>query len=379
VTILATNATVPGKTIQLQDIQIVNGLQTTETIFRHFQAGSVVSRDRALLVKIIVSLDAQARDRIIRATNNQSPVEIASLHATDKIQRDIEAILERHSWYYERRKNYYRNIGKSPSRFVTPIYLASAVLALIFKNPSPASSLRSKFMRSQEGYDSVFSPKLPIEVWPVLAHVYKQVDAGLTSLPSPERRGERFKSVWRPLVALIVVARQLKTFGYAPRELVEKVAAGEITKKDVREVWEIITQANVSYDWKTKFKQSFALTCCDVAANKYGLAGLEAVGHRDIKTAPSKWSSSEVLKQVEILLPEQPWKRGTHVEIAEKIGCKAGEVRAAIQQLIADGKRNVQRDGVVYDSGGAVLAIDSERARAQADPNRTSDKRRTSK
>src|SRR6266568_2908108 len=48
VTILATSATIPGKTIQLQDIQVVNGLQTTETIFRHFRQGSTVSRERAL-------------------------------------------------------------------------------------------------------------------------------------------------------------------------------------------------------------------------------------------------------------------------------------------------------------------------------------------
>ena len=113
VTILATSATVPGKTIQLQDIQIVNGLQTTETIFRHFKDGSAQSRDRAVLVKIIVSSDAAARDQIIRATNNQNPVEIAALHATDKIQRDIEQILEYGTTgTYQRRKNYYRNIGK---------------------------------------------------------------------------------------------------------------------------------------------------------------------------------------------------------------------------------------------------------------------------
>ncbi len=39
VTILATDATVVGKTINLVDIQIVNGLQTTESIYRHFRTG----------------------------------------------------------------------------------------------------------------------------------------------------------------------------------------------------------------------------------------------------------------------------------------------------------------------------------------------------
>ena len=40
------------------------------------------------------------RDQIIRATNNQSAIEQAALHATDKTQRDIEQILERHDFYY---------------------------------------------------------------------------------------------------------------------------------------------------------------------------------------------------------------------------------------------------------------------------------------
>src|SRR5208337_518897 len=176
VTILATSATIPGKTIQLQDIQIVNGLQTTETIYRHFQGGSATSKDRALLVKVVVSSDTRVRDQIIRATNNQNPVSIAALHATDKIQRDIEEILERSDWYYERRINYYRNIGKPQSRFVTPLYLASSVIAIVLKNPSRATRLRGKFMRSQTSYEAVFSERLPIETWPILATIYKQVD-----------------------------------------------------------------------------------------------------------------------------------------------------------------------------------------------------------
>jgi hypothetical protein len=74
VTILATKAVINGKTIHMQDIQIVNGLQTTETIHRHFSSGNSSSKDLSLAVKIVVSNDATLRDRIIVATNNQSTV-----------------------------------------------------------------------------------------------------------------------------------------------------------------------------------------------------------------------------------------------------------------------------------------------------------------
>ena len=375
VTILATNATVPGKTIQLQNIQIVNGLQTTETIFRHFQGGSVASRNRALLVKIIVSSDAQARDRIIQATNNQSPVEIAALHATDKIQRDIEEILERHSWYYERRRNYYRNIGKPLTRFVTPIYMASAAVALILKNPSVATRIRARFMRDQESYDTVFSSKFPIEVWPVLVDIYKSIDAGLTNTLQKHPRRELFVTTWRPLVALIVVARRLKTFAYSPNELTEVISKTEITNVEIADAWEVIKSVNKGEDRadKKRFKPAFARLCCDAAAKQFGISGAEEVGRRKIPRAeyfdrlPQMQQPAEFVSKVEALLPKQPWKPGLHIKIATELGCAQSMVSAAIQQLIRDGKRYVQTDGVVYDSSGAILAVDPERVPGQSE------------
>lgn len=357
ITILATNATVPGKTIQLQDIQIVNGLQTTETIYRHFQSGSTASRDRALLVKVLVSTDVQARDRIIRATNNQSPVEVAALHATDKIQRDIEEILERHDWYYERRRNYYRNIGKPRIRFVTPLYVASAVVALIFKNPARATRLKSKFMRNQIGYDAVFSAKLPLQVWPILVDIYKQVELGLgVALPRTKKRGRYIKSS-RALVSLILVARRLNTFAYTPNQLLD-LKNTAIRNDEVADVLDIVNQV-IGVN-RTK-PSPLIKACCQEAAHKFGLLGIDEVGRRNIPTfisveVPPQPVSAEFVAKVDGLLPTQPWPRGIHAEIASKLNCEANEVKKAIQQLIRDGTRKVQHDGVVYDSDGPTTS-----------------------
>jgi hypothetical protein len=95
ITILVTKAVINGKHIVLQDVQVVNGLQTTETIYRHFRSGKTTSWNRMLAVKIIVSSNEKLRDSIIRATNNQSAIEQSALHATEKIQRDIEDVLEK--------------------------------------------------------------------------------------------------------------------------------------------------------------------------------------------------------------------------------------------------------------------------------------------
>lgn len=373
VTILATAATVPGKTIQLQDIQIVNGLQTTETIFEHFAGGKTASKDRALLVKIIVSSDEQARDRIIRATNNQSPVEISALRATDKIQRDIEEILERHDWYYERRKNYHRNIGKPFARFVTPVYLASAVVSLIFKNPVRASNLRSKFMRDQFGYEAVFSSAFPIEVWPALSNIYKQIDSNLGSALARDSIGERFITKWRPLIALLAVASRLKKFDYSQSELAQ-LSTASFSREEISKIWSLIADVSGDKIRRGKPGKQIIDTCCAAAANTFGLAGLEVVGRRDIPVQhvlptkkirsaqePAEVLTPDFLDMVEVLLPPQPWKPGIHIEVAEKLNCSKNKVSKAISQLMNDGRCLVQRDGIVYDSSGAIHAIDQGR------------------
>ena len=158
VTILATSASLVGKMLKLRDIQIVNGLQTTESIYRHFAHSSIKeSEERSLLVKVIVSQDESVRDQVIRATNNQSAVEPAALHATDRIQRNIEDILLRNDWYYERRTNYYRNEGRPEARIISPLELAVGSVALLLKDCIKSSKLRQKNLRAPEAYNAVYS------------------------------------------------------------------------------------------------------------------------------------------------------------------------------------------------------------------------------
>jgi hypothetical protein len=180
ITILGTRASVTGKLLSIDDVQIVNGLQTTETIARYFREGGDDS-SRSVLVKVIVCQDATARDEIIKATNNQTSIEHASLRATDKLQRDIEDVFESHGagLHYERRKNHHVNQGVDPSQIVSPLYVASGAVSLLLKSPYTASRLRQRFMRIADPYRTVFSPELPLDVWPAIARTLRVVDSAL--------------------------------------------------------------------------------------------------------------------------------------------------------------------------------------------------------
>lgn len=370
VTILATSATVVGKMMQLQDIQIVNGLQTTESVFRYFQSGDRVSASRALLVKIIVSADLSVRDRIIRATNNQSIVELSSLRATDKIQRDIEEVLQRQDWYYERRRNYYRNIGKPPNRFVTPMYLAAGCIALVMKNPAVAAHLRSRFMRNNETYSSIFSDDLPLQAWVTVTEVLKRVEDGLSQVrPVGMGESQRFLANWRNLVALLAVARVLGRFSYSIADLVE-MDVTRITSTLVIEMWRAVESLRGTPSKARDFRSAkFVADCCAATAAACGLNDPEAVGRQGpvypIPTRrPKPIPTEDLIQKVDARLPSQPWKQGVHALVAAELGCKPFLVSAAIEELVRRGIRLYQKDGVVYDANGKIIAVDEERVKS---------------
>jgi hypothetical protein len=53
ITILATHAMVVGKELSLENLQIVNGLQTTETIYHYFSDNEEIEDNRAILVFVV--------------------------------------------------------------------------------------------------------------------------------------------------------------------------------------------------------------------------------------------------------------------------------------------------------------------------------------
>lgn len=83
ITVLASRATSSGSIITIENPQIINGLQTSSKIGRFF---SEVEKDdpRSVMVKVVSSEDKKVRDKIIKATNNQNKVPLASLKATNE-------------------------------------------------------------------------------------------------------------------------------------------------------------------------------------------------------------------------------------------------------------------------------------------------------
>ena len=158
VTIVCSKASIQGKTYTLDDVQIVNGLQTSYTTFH---ALSVAQKDhpvfdRTLLVRILQTEDTATRDRVIRANNRQTSVPEASLRATDDTQRRIEAFFESNDLYYDRRKNYHRNNGRPKDRIIGIPLLAQTVMAVGLSRPDDSRARPSSLLKFDETYQTIF-------------------------------------------------------------------------------------------------------------------------------------------------------------------------------------------------------------------------------
>ncbi|KKM15078.1 hypothetical protein LCGC14_1699670 [marine sediment metagenome] len=369
ITILANTAAVTGKSIQLEGVQIVNGLQTTESIARYFADGNHDCADRSVLVKIIVSTDATVRDAIIRATNNQTSVAIASLHATDKIQRDIEDVLLRHGLFYERRANYYVNQGQPASHLVTPLYLAAGFVNLVLKSPSSAAKLRSRFMRTEDSYNRVFSEGTPLNSWARIARILKKTDAVLETVrPIGTRANERFLKNWRQITSFIATARLFDRFTFSAVDL-DTLDLDALTDDLLRSSWDLV-QAVGGERLKARRggRAAFVLEVCQMSARQYNLAGIGGVEkNAHPSKRPIRPLTPSFIDRVNRALPQQPWSRGLDRTVATSLQCSRTMVQEAIQQLIDNGTRYSQRHGVVYGPDGEVIAVDDQRDAGSAD------------
>ncbi len=377
-----------GNAFQLHDVQIVNGLQTTQTIHSYFQSGDRASENRCVLVKVIVSENSAVRDKIIQATNNQTSVELAALNATDKIQRDIEQILERYNWYYERRRNYYKNIGKPPERFVTPLWLAASVVSLLRRAPHAAGHLKTRFMRNQTSYQAVFSDRLQIEVWPRLVEITKAVESGIFRATPKLTAGQAgFLKTARGAVALCTVARLSGTFDIDVGKLLS-INSELITPELAWSIFErlyALQHVPAKNDRALKYEQPAIRRLdrlCIRFGEQEGISGTAVIGKwilpngvdvrsggsrkRDTKfwlkkTTPAETLSDEILAKVDAELPDQPWAAGVQHKVVDALGLDRKTVALAIQQLMESGRRYWQRMGVVINNQGIVVAVDPKR------------------
>lgn len=227
ITLLVKSVTSKGKTLQLENPEIVNGLQTTRAIWRHFREMPVGSTDeRRLLTRIIdVGEGNENRETIIRATNSQTAVPTYALRSLDRVHRNIEEYFlaqKENPLFYDRRKNFYKNQGKPSKSIIDLRTLAQAIIATGLGKPDDARGRPSDYLGAEddEKYRAVFDDDTDPAFYFFCARFYKRVDELLKHDRIDEKYEPAQRSSIRYHVLTHVISRQT---GLAPSQLPKSI------------------------------------------------------------------------------------------------------------------------------------------------------------
>lgn len=165
----------------IEDPQIVNGLQTSTEIFSYFSSGGNVADDRNVLVRVVVPKETESADRIIKATNSQTSIPLASLRATDKIHRDIEEYMQPFGLFYDRRKNMHKNEGRPIEQIISIPLMAQAVMSVYLQRPNDARARPSSLLKKDDDYAKIFNHSHPVGLYLFAAKMIKSVLSYLKS------------------------------------------------------------------------------------------------------------------------------------------------------------------------------------------------------
>ena len=169
ITLVASAIDQKGKRLALTEPLLVNGLQTSNVIFNFMKSTDVDEETKnkrkkcIVLAKIIVPPDEKTRDEIIKATNSQTHIPKPYLRGMDLVHRNIEDHLKASGLFYERRKNQYKNLGKSRATIVTLAEMAQALMAAFLFRGGDARGRPNSLLKSDADYSSLFSDAYPLD------------------------------------------------------------------------------------------------------------------------------------------------------------------------------------------------------------------------
>lgn len=170
-----------------------------------------------MLVRIITTQDEDIRNSIILATNQQNSLPQFAMRATDPWQKDIETYIGSRGYYYDRRKNFYKNQGKPAAKVITIPYLAQASYSIGFSHPDAARARPSTLIANDTTYESIFrnDSSLPGYFW--MARMQQAVDVHLRASDAEQV----FKSNMRFHLSMMVAQDLIEQQVHHPSQLAE--------------------------------------------------------------------------------------------------------------------------------------------------------------
>ncbi len=158
-----------GKVINLKNAQIINGAQTTYTLYEAYQNGEL-KENVEILVKAIEAKEKGFIENVTLYTNSQNAIRLRDLLSNHGIQTKIQKILlDSYKQFYERKRGEFDSFYSTPAtkkehfgkdykkKLIGNENAAQAFLAFYLNKPAQAKNEKAKiFMRDGGFYDDIF-------------------------------------------------------------------------------------------------------------------------------------------------------------------------------------------------------------------------------
>ena len=151
-----------GTSVTMVNPRIVNGLQTSNEIWKHCRNIDASKDDRKVLVKCIAASAPDVRAQIIQATNKQSTIPPAYLHSLERIHLQIEEYFRRHGLYYDRRKNSCKNRGIPARDIISVPFFGQCLIATLLEQPDYARARPAQILSDSGKYEKIFNDDIPM-------------------------------------------------------------------------------------------------------------------------------------------------------------------------------------------------------------------------
>lgn len=226
---------------KLINVQIVNGGQTSRTLFHAYKENPNAVSHIDILVRIVETKDRSISERISETANRQTPVNTRDLHANDWIQKKLEEEFLAEGYYYERKKN--QHLDQPTDKRLDNELLGQIALAYYFGMPSEARN--SKSIVFGDEYSKIFDEEHVTASVLLVPHIlFKPLELKKKSIQSRKRKKEAVAdkeafislATFHILYAMNLIA-EFENINLAKGKKVEYTR-----KKAIRLVWKVVSE-----------------------------------------------------------------------------------------------------------------------------------------
>lgn len=180
ITIISEKVNYSNKILTIENPQIVNGCQSSFEIFNYYStADESIEEKRNLMIRVLETNNDIVKSKVIKSTNSQTIIPLASLRGTDIIHRNIEEYVLPHGFFYERRKNYWKNQKKPVQNIITISSLSQMIMAMIVQRPEISRAKPSSLVKDDLEYHKIFNMDYPLEMYYNAIKLQSKIELGL--------------------------------------------------------------------------------------------------------------------------------------------------------------------------------------------------------